>query len=371
MTTRLYGMGTQVPPHTAPKDQLHRFLRRVVEARAPREHRPQATAFLDSVHEGSGIEHRYTVIEDFTKSDPERFEFFPKNWRLEPFPSTRQRMQLYEDASVDLAETACRKALADADIDADEVTHLVVVTCTGLFAPGPDILLVDRLGLRPGTRRTVIGFMGCYGAFNGLRTASQIIAADPDAVVVNVCIELCSLHYQLELDPQLMVGNCLFGDGCAAAVYAAPKRLSGGLCDLVGEHCHITHDSLEQMQWHVGDHGFSMVLDVEIPSTLLRGGSKFIDTLVESCQMQRADVDAWVIHPGGPRIIDAVRDAAGLEESRVAVSRSVLRDFGNMSSPTVLFVLERQLEHSSPGDRLAMLGFGPGLTMEGAVLRAI
>lgn len=371
MTTRQYGLATAVADHTAPRQQLHRFLRRVVEARASDHELWRALTFLDSIHEGTGIEHRYTVIEDYTKAEPQNFEFFPKNWRLDPFPSTAQRMEIYESKSVDIAEKACRRALDDAGIDADKITHLVVVTCTGLFAPGPDILLVKRLGLRPDTRRTIIGFMGCYGAFNGLRTAHQIIGADPEAVVLNVCVELCSLHYQLDLEPQTMVGNCLFGDGCAAAVYAGADRFEGGRCDLLHSHCHITHDSLHQMQWHIGDRGFSMVLDVEIPDTLRSGGSQFIDDLLDGGDRQREDVDAWVVHPGGPRIIDAVRDAAGLVEDDVAISRSVLRDFGNMSSPTVLFVLERQLEHSSSGDEMAMLGFGPGLTMEGALLRAL
>ena len=280
-------------------------------------------------------------------------------------------MEIYEPTSVELAERACRRALRDASVDADDVTHLVVVTCTGLFAPGPDILLVRRLGLRPDTRRTIIGFMGCYGAFNGLRMADQIVRSDPQAVVLKVCVELCSLHYQIDLRPQTMVGNCLFGDGCAAAVYAASDRFDGGHLDVLHTHCHITHDSLHQMQWHIGDEGFSMVLDVEIPKTLRSGGARFIDTLLAGARRARDDVDAWVVHPGGPRIIDAVRDAGELDEEDVTISRSVLRDFGNMSSPTVLFVLKRQLRHSSAGDELAMLGFGPGLTMEGALLRVI
>lgn len=368
MPTRLYGMATSLPPHTATQAHSLDFMRQVVEARADEDELHRAMLYLESIHDGCGIDRRYSVIEDFTRHDPEDFTFFPKNWRLDPFPTTARRMELYEPMSITMAEEAARKSLADAGICAEEVTHLIVTTCTGLYAPGPDILLVKELGLRPDVRRTVIGFMGCYGAFNGLRMADQILGAEPEAVVLQVCVEMCTLHYQAGFDPETLVGNCLFGDGCAAAVYAADGRFDDGYADVVTSHCHITHGSLDQMQWHIGDHGFSMVLDVEIPATLLRGGRQFIDTLLGRANMDSDDVGAWVVHPGGPRIIDAVRDAASIEEEEVALSRSVLRDYGNMSSPTVLFVLERQLQRPPVDGNLVMLGFGPGLTMEGAIL---
>ncbi len=369
MGSRLYGMATALPEHTATQTHSHRFMRNVIEARTSGAKRDRALMYLDGIHEGCGIDRRYSVIEDFARSDAEAFTFFPKNWALEPFPTTGQRMERYEQRSVDLAEKAARKCLRNAEISTDEVTHVVFVTCTGLFAPGPDILLVKRLGLRPDTRRTVIGFMGCYGAFNGLRTADQIIASDPNAVVLQVCVELCSLHYQIDPEPETIVGNCLFGDGCAAAVFADGERFGGGACDVVASHCHISDDSLDQMQWHIGDHGFSMVLDVEIPATLRRGGARFVDTLLARSGVSKQDIGAWVIHPGGPRIIDAVRDAAEIDEEEVALSRGVLRDFGNMSSATVLFVLKRQLQRRENDGPIVMLGFGPGLTMEGAVLQ--
>ncbi len=369
MASRLYGLGTALPRYTATQEHSLQFMRQVVEARATKDNYHRARLFLDSIHEGCGIDRRYSVIEDFTKSDPQAFRFFPNNWSLEPFPTTRERMELYEERSISLAEKAAQKSLEDAGVGSEEVTHLVYVTCTGSFAPGPDILLVHRLGLRPQVRRTVIGFMGCYGAFNGLRAADQIIGDDPDAVVLQVCVELCSLHYQFDLEPETIVGNCLFGDGAAAAVYAGSDRRDGGYRDIVTSHCAITDDSLDQMQWHIGDHGFTMVLDVEIPSTLLGAGDEFVCQLLDLAKCLKTDVSAWVVHPGGPRIVDAVRDSVGLDEEDVALSRSVLRDFGNMSSATALFVLQRQFNRGDGEGDLVMLGFGPGLTMEGAVLR--
>ncbi|MBA2664970.1 MAG: type III polyketide synthase [Bradymonadaceae bacterium] len=367
-SARLYSLSTALPPFTATQEHSLHFMQRVIEASAGPDEVDRALMFLEAIHESCGIERRYSAIEDFTRDNAEDFSFFPKNWALAPVPSTAKRMELFEPVSMALCEEASRKALVGAGVKAGEVTHLIVATCTGLYAPGPDILLVKRLGLGASTRRTVIGFMGCYAAFTGLRMAEQIIAADPEAVVLQVCVELCSLHYQRSFEPQTIIGNCLFGDGCAAAVWAGRDRFEGGLADLVTSHCEISHDSLDQMQWHVGDEGFLMHLDVEVPQTLRRGGAAFIDTLCRRAKIAVSDVQDWAVHPGGPKIVDAVRDAAGLEEHDVAISRSVLRDYGNMSSATALFVLERQLAARRRGGPLVLLGFGPGLTMEGAVM---
>ncbi len=369
MQTRLYGTGISRAPYTATQHHSHRFMTNVIEARASEEEVDRALLYLDAIHESCGIGRRYSAVEDFTRDDPEEFTFFPPSWDLEPLPTTHQRMKIYEPVSVAMAEEAACRALADAGVSPREVTHLVVVTCTGLFAPGPDILLTKRLGLRPDTQRTVIGFMGCYGAFNGLRTAHQIIASDPQAVVLQVCVELCSLHYQTELEPHVIIGNCLFGDGGAAAVWAADDRLDAGYADLVHSQCFISDDSLDQMQWHIGDHGFTMILDVEVPNTLRAGGARFVNSLLDASQMTPDDIQGWLVHPGGPKIVDAVRDAVELEEQDVALSRSVLRDFGNMSSATVLFVLHRHLTRRKDDGPMALLGFGPGLTLEGAVLK--
>ena len=368
METNLVGIATGRAPYTASQRHSHEFMTRVLQARLPEEEQDRALFFLDAIQESCGIERRYSVIEDFTQSDPEAFSFFPKNWSLDPFPGTAARMELYEKWSIEMAEEAARKALEDGGVAPEEVTHLVVTTCTGLYAPGPDILLVHRLGLRRDTRRTVIGFMGCYGAFNGLRMADQIVRAEPEAVVLQVCVELCSLHYQYDWDPQMIIGNCLFGDGAAAAIWAGPDRFSGGYGRIRTSHCAITADSLDQMQWHIGDQGFRMYLDVEIPETLRAQGADFVVDLLRRGGLRREEVEGWVVHPGGPKIVDAVRDAAELPEEEMTISRSILRDYGNMSSATVLFVLERQLRRQPEARNLVMLGFGPGLTMEGAVL---
>lgn len=369
MTATIYGVSTALPEHTADQDQSLEFMRRVICARTAGIDQEQALMVLEAIHEGSGIDRRYSVIEDFTRNAPQQFTFFPSNWRLEPFPTTRQRMKVYETEAVALAERAGADALADAGVAPEEVTHLVYVTCTGLFAPGPDVLLVDRLGLRGDVRRTVIGFMGCYGAFNGLRTADQIVGADPQAVVLQINVELCTLHYQQDVEPETLVSNTLFADGAAAVVAAGQDRLDDAHCRLDTTDSRVAADSLDQMRWDIGDTGFAMGLDRSVPETIGDGAGRFVDGLLDRARLHRDEVGAWLVHPGGPRILDAVGDAVELDEDQLALSRSVLRDFGNMSSPSVLFALRRQLDQNRAAGPMAMLGFGPGLTMEGAVFR--
>jgi len=321
--------------------------------------------FLGKIYASSGIEKRHSVLSDYTKDLPEDFDFYPPNRALEPFPTTAARMKLYEKWSVDLAEEACRKALREAGAAPAEVTHLIFTTCTGLFSPGPDVLLLGRLGLSPSVQRSVLGFMGCYAGFNGMRMAGQIAAAEPEAVVLQVCVELCTLHFQKKALPDFIVANSLFGDGAAAAVFARPGRLKKGLGDLLATHSRVENDTLDHMSWRIGPTGFEMRLNREVPAKLKAAAPGFVAELLGKAG-RASDQSAWAIHPGGRKIVDEVRAALGLTDSQVRSSREVLKTCGNMSSATILFVLDRELRRPS-GRCVTALGFGPGLTMEGAV----
>ena len=363
----LIGLSTAVPEHGVGEERGARFLAKVLEASLPDPERERSLVLLRKIVRGSGIERRFSVLADFLQDDPEQFRFFPPNWQLEPFPTTAQRMKVFEASSVPLAERAARGALEDADIAPSEVTHLVITTCTGFFAPGPDILLSRRLGLPSIVERSIVGFMGCYAGFTGMRTAAQILGSDPDAVVLLVSIELCTLHFQKRAEPDFLVANCLFGDGCAAVVYASDGRRGTGLGRLITTHSAVAGESLDQMSWKVGDTGFEMRLSIEIPDTLKAGISVFAGALLDKAGIRRDEVRGWAIHPGGRRIVEGIREALELSEDDVQASLGVLRDFGNMSSPTIFFVLEELLRgDNSPGPIVA-LGFGPGLTLEGAV----
>jgi predicted naringenin-chalcone synthase len=250
------------------------------------------------------------------------------------------------------------------------VTHLVISTCTGFFAPGPDVELGFALGLREDVQRTVIGFMGCYAGLNAIRTADQIVRSDPaHATVLHVSVELCSLHFQREPTVKMLIANSLFGDGAAAAVYRADSKTSRGLATIRGTASHVEANTLDRMRWEIGDHGFVMNLGADIPQHLERGAAPFVRRLLEASRVSdRESVIGYAIHPGGRRILEAVTRGLSLPTDAAGSAFDVLRELGNMSSATILFVLERELARvARPGHVLA-LGFGPGLTIEGVTL---
>ncbi|HVA66745.1 MAG TPA: type III polyketide synthase [Elusimicrobiota bacterium] len=366
--TRLLGLATATPAHEATQPQVQRFIGQVLRACVPGPDGLKAAAFAERINAASGIERRQGVLADYAKETPEEFAFFPKNWTLDPFPTTAARMKVYEQESVELASRAAAGALREAKIEPREATHLIVATCTGFFAPGPDVMLMEKLGLRPDIKRTILGFMGCYAGFNGMRLADEIIRGNPDAVVLQVCVELCSLHFQKRLSPDLLVANSLFSDGAAAAVYAAADG-GRGIADVLATCSYVPSGSLEQMAWRIGDTGFEMRLDRQVPSTLKRHAPAFTEGLLRQANVARDEVAGWAVHPGGRKIVEAIGESMKLDGGSVQSAFDVLRDHGNMSSPTIFFVLDKELRRKRGGPVVA-LGFGPGLTMEGAALLA-
>jgi predicted naringenin-chalcone synthase len=326
----------------------------------------RAQPLIERLYSSSGIERRHSVLTDYAQDDPAGFEFYPKNMTLEPFPSTARRMETYERESPGLAESAARAALERSGFAAHEVTYLVLTTCTGFLAPGPDLLLISRLGLRADVSRTQIGFMGCYAGFNAMKLAGAFVAADPDAVVLVVSVELCTLHFQKRLLPEFLVANSLFADGAAAAVFAAPGARAGGLADLAATHGKVAPNSHDQMSWRIGDSGFEMRLDRRVPDTIRTYAPAFVAELLARAGLARQDIQRWAAHPGGRRIVSALADALNLDDDATRSSRGVLADYGNMSSATIFFVLEREFARGGTGPLVA-LGFGPGLTMEAAL----
>lgn len=363
--TRLLGLGTAVPGPAVPQPIIASFLSRV--ARAQPEAPARLPRYIDVLASRSGIETRHSVLSDYVATDPEAFEFYPKNWALDPFPTTAQRMTVYREASVDLARSAGARALEDARVRPEDITHLVLTTCTGFFAPGPDVALQQSLGLSPDVQRMQIGFMGCYAGLNGLRAADQIVRSDPEAKVLQVSVELCTLHYQRTPTVEVMVPNILFADGAGAAVYAADGGGSEGLATVTATRSTIAPDTQGQMAWEVGDHGFVMTLDDAVPGTLEAQVGPFVDALARAGDTSRAETAGWAVHPGGRRIVEAVASGLNLDDDGVAPAFDVLRTVGNLSSATIFFVLDRALRRTEAGPVMA-LGFGPGLTMEGAAL---
>jgi alpha-pyrone synthase len=278
-------------------------------------------------------------------------------YTLRQFPSTADRMSRYEREAPALAGKAVdRLGLGAA---ARDITHLIVTSCTGFAAPGIDLDMVRRCGLDPSIERTVIGFMGCYAAITGLKVARHIVRSDPAAKVLMVSLELCTLHLQKTGDMDRLLTFLLFGDGCSAALISAEP---GGLA-VDGFRALLAPQAADQITWKIGDSGFDMVLSGQVPQTItgaLRSGLARVLP-----DRSAAAIEMWAVHPGGRTVLDAVEAAFGLDGAALAASRAVLRDYGNMSSPTVMFVLEALMrERPRPGAKGCAMAFGPGLAAE-------
>lgn len=304
----------------------------------------------------SQIEHRYSVLA--ASIDPEKGAVDAGGvYGRGHFPSTAGRMALYEEHAAPLAEKAIR-ALGLSGAELAAATHLVVTSCTGMYAPGLDLELVARCGLAPSIERTMVGFMGCYAAINGLKLAHHIVRSEPSARVLMVNLELCSLHLQETADINLMMSFLIFGDGCAASLVTADPV--GIAVDRF--HAALLPDTQRLITWNVGDVGFDMVLSPKVPAAI-EGGL----LLARRAILDGAPSDAiehWAVHPGGRAVLDAVQQGLELEDDALAGSRSVLHGYGNMSSATVMFVLEGVLKNAREGERGCAMSFGPGLTAE-------
>ena len=369
--TTIDAIATGNPPLERTQEEAADFMANIESLPDPLQSR------LPALYRGSAIESRYTCVPDYGRDDPAEFTFFPETWTLEPAPSTEDRNEHYRESVVPLAEDVATRALDDADAAPDDITHVIAVSCTGFFAPGLDVELVKRLGLPPNTERTFIGFMGCYAAFNALRVADSFCQSNPDARVLVVCAELCTLHFQIEDSLESVVVNSLFSDGAAAAVLSRRDEpdAQGRLAYLDGR-THLDDDSMEDMTWAIGDTGFKMGLSSRVPDVVGENLPDYVDNLLLPHGLAQDDLDFWAIHPGGRRIVEGARETLGLSEAQVADSLAVLRQYGNMSSPTILFVLQRILERWAEGDGAppehgVAMAFGPGLTIEGALFRRV
>lgn len=349
MPAYLNRIGTAVPAN-----EVHGFFRRFVSARLAGD--PRRRALFERMSERSGIARRFSVI--VPAEDPEG-EVVDRagRFRVGAFPGTGERMAMFEAHAPALAERAI--AALGLGGDTRRITHLVVTSCTGFSAPGIDLEIVARCGLDPSVERTMIGFMGCYAAINGLKTARHIVRSEPDARVLVVAVELTTLHLKETLDLEQLLTFTLWGDGCAAALVTADEE--GFRLD--GFRALLASDARELMSWHVRDDGFDMVLSGRVPGAVSQIlGTKAAEILAGTAKER---IDLWAVHPGGKSVLDAAERALDLPPAALDASRAVLREHGNMSSATVLFVLGRMLrEGGAAGREGSAMAFGPGLVAE-------
>ncbi len=352
MNSSIVSIGLSNPGSPIPQAEISRFMQLAHQLDA------QERRKLDFLYRKSGIDSRHSVLDDFQKQEVSDFTFFPKNKELNPFPGTAARMQVFEEKAPELAGQAVRSALQQAKVEANSLTHLILISCTGMVAPGLELDLMRRLNIPSSVERYCIHFMGCYAAFTGLRLADQLVKANPKARVLVVSVELCTLHFQKEYTEDNLLANSLFGDGAAAAVVMQSEK---GL-QIKNYFSEVLWEGKKDMAWKIGDFGFEMRLSQYIPS-LLNQGIRRLRDLFEA-KFNFSQVKHVAIHPGGKQILIQVQEAFGLSTEVNQHALEVLRTCGNMSSASILFVLERMLQDSSiQGDILA-LGFGPGLTLE-------
>jgi len=322
---------------------------------------PSRAAVFRRMAGKSDIDHRYSFLAP--GSDPAGATIDAEGfYRRGAFPGTSTRMCYFEAHALGLAANAVERLLGDGH--RDDVSHLIITCCTGLSAPGLDLQLIERCRLPRSTERTVIGFMGCYAAINALRLATHIVRSDPAARVLVVSIELCTLHLKETDDLEAVLSFLLWGDGCAAAlVTAEPYGLALDRFRSV-----LVRDTSELIQWHVRDDGFDMTLSGKVPAAIhdglrLHGGEILAGRPAGA-------IDLWAVHPGGRTVLDAVERALDLGPDALNASRKVLRQFGNMSSATVLFVLEAVIRNGAKGQTGCGMSFGPGLVAETMLFRS-
>lgn len=311
----------------------------------------------------SGISRRFSVLNPVATEDEESI-YAARFYERGGFPTTSDRMRVFEKNAPRLAyRTLDRLALSKEE--RARVTHVVVTSCTGLYAPGLDFEIMDYLGLRQTVERTTIGFMGCYAAMNALKVARHIVRSEPDAAVLVVNLELCTLHLQETQDLEQVLSFLVFSDGCAASLVTADAT---GLA-LDSFRSVVIPKTRDLITWNIGELGFDMLLSGRVPGEIAR--SLRTTALEITGGVPVEEIDLWAVHPGGRSVLDAVEDGLGLQDGLLDASRQVLKCFGNMSSATVMFVLEQVMKRAAEGQSGCAMSFGPGLTAETLLFHAV
>jgi alpha-pyrone synthase len=368
MSLAILGLGTAVPQTKVTQEESAGIARSLC-CRTP-EHE----TWLPLMYKNTGIHTRHMaadpqLLEDLLhNTNHSQSMFLPSGRDDDRGPTTSQRMRYFAAAAAPLAVEASREALLQSELDAGDITHLVTVSCTGMRAPGVDYEIIRGLNLAPTVQRVNVGFMGCHGAINGLRVAQAFLDADPQARVLMCAVELCVLHYFYGWEPQKVIANALFADG-AAAVAGVPDSLApADAWHVTATGSCLIPDSYEAMSWTIGDYGFEMTLSKRVPGLIHEHLRPWLEQWLARRGLSVEQIGSWAIHPGGPAILDAAAEALELDDEQLAAPREVFAAHGNMSSPTVLFILEHLRANNMPLPCVA-LAFGPGLIAESALIQ--
>lgn len=360
--SKIISIGTSVPAYQHRQDDIFDFMQRVY---ALGEAEKRKLKFL---YRHGGIDTRYSVLPDYSLPTKD-WQFFSPSESLEPFPGLEQRMQCFHQNALPLAMQATEQCLQQIASD-KKITHLINVSCTGMSAPGLDLELMEQLQLPLTTFRTSINFMGCYAAVHALKLADAFCKTDRQANVLIVCTELCTLHFQKEFTTDNITSSLLFADGAAAVLVTADDDQPGLTIDQF--YSTVSFKGKQDMAWELSSKGFLMTLSGYVADLIEEDFDTLVQSALEGSGLNKADITHWCIHPGGKKILEAIHKSLGFTNGQLQYSYDVLRDYGNMSSPTILFVLKEIMNaiHSQRAGKIFGAAFGPGLTMETFILSA-
>lgn len=355
---KIIAIGTANPANCHQQNDIMRFM---LDANNPDE---KNRKLLPILYHRSGIDTRYSVFPDFSQTRAQ-WNFFGDNCTM---PSLENRMAFYNQEAVKLSVSAIEDCLntAKTATNIQEITHLITVTCTGLSAPGLDIQLVQALNLSPNIVRTSVNFMGCYAALHALKLADAFCRADTSAKVLVVCTELCTLHFQKSNDVDAILSSTLFADGSAACLISADKNAKG--LEIKQFYSQIALSGQADMAWQLSSTGFLMTLSSHVPKLIKQEIKNLLENSLQKLGLTTENITDWAIHPGGKNILEAVATSLELASNALAESYEILRNYGNMSSPTILFVLKKMMEDTTKTGNIFAIAFGPGITMESVIL---
>ncbi|MDX2046165.1 MAG: type III polyketide synthase [Chitinophagaceae bacterium] len=360
--SKIISIGTAIPAYRHRQEDILHFMQKVY---AMNEADKRKLRFL---YNQSGIHTRYSVVPDYSREVPD-WKFYPHSENLEPFPALEQRMIWYNKYAAQLSVDAIRNCM-DGFIHDHDITHLITVSCTGMSAPGLDLQVMEMMDLPKNIYRTSVNFMGCYAAIHALKMADAICKADTASKVMIVCTELCTLHFQREATVDNIASGLLFSDGAAAMCVTGDECSRNGL-QIESFYSEVITKGKRDMAWELSSSGFLMTLSGYVPDLIEEDFEPLVKRALAHSKKNAADISHWCIHPGGKRILESICKSLGMKNSQLHESYAVLKDYGNMSSPTILFVLKKIMSkivaHSREthrGEAVFAAAFGPGLTME-------
>ena len=360
LLTKIIAIASQGGAHRITMEELGQYVKKTYGEKSL-----SSRKFGFLVRENS-IAFKNSVIPDFIPLYENPILFTAVN----PNPSTKERMQIFDQKAIGLSTDVSNVALQKANLSPKDVTHIISTTCTGLSAPGLELQLTQALGLNHNVVKYGINFMGCYAAFHAIRLADTIMKSAPESKILVVCTELCSLHYRLDDCDDNLLSTYLFSDGCAAAILSNDTS-SSSYFNVVDTHSVLIPEGKDDMAWNVGNHGFEMVLHKNIPMYLRQNLASVYQSFLTKNKIDSHQVAKFAIHPGGKNILKAFESAIQIDSLDLAESYEILSNYGNMSSATVLFVLEKMLYDASKDAYVYTAAFGPGLTVEGALLQKV